>query len=101
MPCLQVIAVSGVTLDRVLCFAVTRVRGGLRKQIRNPYPLSAVIKTRATFLPDTVFLDKFTSSLNVQEETLVPASFARVETASTGYVARTVSYKHNARERHY
>lgn len=70
-------------------------------QIRHPYPLSAVMKTRATFLPDAVFLDKFASSLNVQEEMLVPAAFARVEMASRGYIASRVSSSHNTHKQQY
>ena len=64
--------------------------------MRDFYPLSAVMKTRATLLPDAVFLDKFASSLNVQEDTLVPAAFARVEIASSGCIVKMVSQEHQA-----
>ena len=57
----------------------------------SPYPLSVVIKTRATSLPDAVSLDKFASSLKVHEDTLVPSAFARQEIASSGCKARALS----------
>ena len=89
VPCIQIIPVALVALHRVLRLAVevgppasdTSVR---RRTQKTTHPLSAVMKTSATSFCFAAFADRFTSSLNVHEDTLVPSAFARVVIASCG-----------------
>ena len=55
--------------------------------LRPTYPLSAVMKTKATSFPDAAFIAAFVSVSLKDDVTSVPSAEARFEMASTGYVS--------------
>ena len=86
MPCLQVVPISLVALDGILVLPGNYlINIGECEDANMAYPLSAVMKTSATFLPLATLAAAPVSSLMVHQSTSVPCASARSAMGSCGY----------------
>ena len=85
MPCVEIVAVASVVLyGKVPLSARVSVTRPLFSYITITYPLSAVMKTKATSLPLAACAAALRSVSLSEDETVVSSVLARVVIASTG-----------------